>query len=294
MKKFMKIIPLMLLISCMQCEKEVYEIYGTGTFEAREVLVSAQTMGQILEMPVEEGQVIQKGQVIARIDIEKIELQKQQVAAGMHELNLNLSITREQEQQAQIQFENIKTRHDRFKTLFTQKSISQQQLDDIQSQFEVAEKNLKSARLRTQTLIAKKDQLDAQIALLDRQIADGTVISPLDGMIIQKLKEPGEVINPGGALAQIANLSEMEIKLYIAEIDLGRIKSGDELSIQVDSFPDKTFSGKIIWISPKAEFTPKNVQTKEARTNLVYAVKLLVPNPEGILKIGMPADIFRK
>jgi HlyD family secretion protein len=245
-------------------------------------------------MPVEEGQVVQKDALIARIDVEKIELQKQQVAAGVHELNLNLSIAREQEQQAQIQFENIETRYDRFKTLFNQKSISQQQLDDLKSQYEVTEKNLKSARLRSQTLLAKNEQLDAQIALLDRQIADGTVHSPLDGIIIQKLKEPGEIVNPGGALVQIANLNEMEIKLYVAEIDLGKIKAGEELTIQVDSYPDRNFTGKIIWISPKAEFTPKNVQTKEARTNLVYAVKLLVPNPEGILKIGMPADIFRK
>jgi HlyD family secretion protein len=294
MKNILKTIPLILLIGITQCEKEPYQIYGTGTFEAREVLVSAQAMGQILEMPVEEGQVVQKDALIARIDVEKIELQKQQVAAGVHELNLNLSIAREQEQQAQIQFENIKTRYDRFKALFNQKSISQQQVDDLKSQYEVTEKNLKSARLRSQTLIAKNEQLDAQIALLDRQIADGTVHSPLDGIIIQKLKEPGEIVNPGGALVQIANLNEMEIKLYVAEIDLGKIKAGEELTIQVDSYPDRNFTGKIIWISPKAEFTPKNVQTKEARTNLVYAVKILVPNPEGILKIGMPADIFRK
>ncbi len=294
MKNFLKFLPLILAVSIIQCEKAVYQIYGTGTFEAREVLVSAQTLGQILEMPVEEGQSIQKDQILARIDVEKIELQKQPIEAGMHELNLNLSIAREQEQQAQIQFENIKTRYDRFKTLFDQKSISQQQMDDLQSQYELAEKNLKSARLRSQTLVAKKEQLDAQSALLERQIADGTVVSPLDGIIIQKLKEPGEVINPGGALVQIANLNEMEIKLYIAEIDLGKIKLGEELSIQVDSYPDTIFAGKIIWISPKAEFTPKNVQTKEARTNLVYAVKLLVPNPDGILKIGMPADIFKK
>lgn len=276
------------------CEKENFQIYSTGTFEATEILVSAQSAGQIMEMPVEEGQNIKKDQLIARLDVEKMQLQKQQLEAGLEELNLNASLAKENVKKAQIQYDNLKTRSDRFEKLLAEKSVSQQQMDDLNTQLELAEKQLKSAHIQAQTIDAKGRQLNAQLGLVERQIADGEVRSPLNGIIIQKLKEPGELAMPGVALVQIANLEQMEITIYISEIDLAQIKLEEELSIQIDSYPDRKFSGKITWISPKAEFTPKNVQTKEARTNLVYAVKLTVENTEQIFKIGMPADVFRK
>lgn len=278
----------------MACESEEYRIYGTGTFEAIEIQVSTQVPGLILSVSVAQGQAVQKNQVLAQIDVEKFIFQKQQIEAGIDEVNLSALLANEQVSQVQIQYANIKKRYDRFTNLFKEKSISQQQIDDLKSQFEIAEKNLKSARIRFKTVKAKKRQLQAQLKLIERQIADGTVYSPLDGVILQKLKQAGELAMLGAPLVRIANLSQMEITIYVSEIHLGVIKLGEELSIQVDSFPDKTFKGPVSWISPKAEFTPKNVQTKEARTSLVYAVKLTVKNPAGELKIGMPADVFLK
>lgn len=290
MRKFF----LLLLLLAVACEKNEYQIFGTGTFEATEILVSAQTPGQILSVDFEEGQAVTAGQVLARIDVEKISLQQQQVEAMLTEAKLTVALALEQEKQARIQYENLKTRFDRFTNLINENSIPRQQYDDLKSQFEIAERNLKSARLKSQTVATKLEQMAAQKSLLDRQLKDGTITAPTDGTILQQLKEAGEVVGLGTPVAQLANLAEMEITTYVAETDLGKIKVGETLSIQVDAFPEKVFEGRISWISPKAEFTPKNVQTKEARTNLVYAVKLKVANPHGELKIGMPADIFRR
>jgi len=289
-----KVFFLLLILLAVACEKNEYQIFGTGTFEATEILISAQTPGQLQSVDFEEGQSVTAGQVLARIDVEKISFQQQQVDAMLTEAQLSLALAIEQEKQARIQYENLKTRLDRFTNLLKENSIPQQQYDDLKSQFEIAERNLKSARLKSQTVATKQAQLDAQKSLLDRQLKDGTITAPTDGTILQQLKETGEVVGLGTPVAQLANLTEMEITTYVAGTDLGKIKVGETLSIQVDAFPEKVFEGRISWISPKAEFTPKNVQTKEARTHLVYAVKLKVANPNGELKIGMPADIFRR
>jgi HlyD family secretion protein len=285
---------LFFLLPALACEKNDYQIFGTGTFEATEILISAQTPGQLLSVDFEEGQTVTAGQVLARIDVEKISLQQQQIDAMLEEVELSAALATEQEKQARIQYENLKTRFDRFTNLLKENSIPQQQYDDLKSQLEIAERNLKSVRLKSQTVTTKQQQLDAQNALLARQLKDGIITAPADGTILQQLKQAGEVVGMGTPVAQLANLAEMEITTYVAETDLGKIKVGEALSIQVDAFPEKLFTGRISWISPKAEFTPKNVQTKEARTNLVYAIKLKVANPNGELKIGMPADIFRR
>ena len=208
-------------------------------------------------------------------------------------MDLNISLAREQISLAQIQYDNVKRNYERFARLLKEKSTSEQSVDNLQTQYESAEKNLKSAKIRVQAALAKKKQLQAQIELVKQQIADATVTSPLSGIILRKLRRQGEFAITGLGMVEIADLSEMDIRIYISEDELGLIKQGETLSIQIDSHPDSTFTGTVSWISPKAEFTPKNVQTKEARANLVYAVKLSVPNPDGILKIGMPADVFK-
>lgn len=275
------------------CEKEQYKIYGTGTFEAQEVTVSAQTGGLIIEMPVQEGQPIKKGDLMVRIDVQKQLLTKEQLEAGLEEVDLNISLAHKQIEQAEIQYDIMKRNYERFKNLLKEKSTSQQSAENYETKYEIAEKSLKSAKIAYQAALAKKKQLEAQLKLVNQQIEEATVTSPLDGIVLRKLRQQGEFAMIGAGLVEIADLSEMEIRIYISENELGLVKHGDQLSIKIDSHPDKVFNGTVSWISPKAEFTPKNVQTKEARANLVYAVKLTVPNPDGILKIGMPADVFK-
>ncbi|MBN1347782.1 efflux RND transporter periplasmic adaptor subunit [candidate division KSB1 bacterium] len=284
---------LIIFLLLFACENERHEIYGTGTFEASEVLVSPQTAGLITEMPVSEGQAVRRGDLIAQIDIQKQTLTKEQLEAGIVEVNLNISLARQQIEAAEIQFQNIKKNYERFRNLLEEKSTSQQSVDDLQTKYEMAEKNLQSARIQYQSGLAKKQQLEAQLKLINQQIDDGSVRSPLDGIVLRKIRNQGEFAMIGAGLVEIADLSEMEIRIYISQHELGLVKTGDKLTISIDSHPGETFEGTITWISPKAEFTPKNVQTKEARANLVYAIKLSVQNPDGIFKIGMPADVYR-
>jgi len=277
---------------CIMCEKKQHKIYGTGTFEAQEVTVSAQASGLIIDMPIQEGQPIKKAALIAQLDTEKQQLTKEQLEAGLEEVDLNISIAQKQIEQAQIQYDIMKRNYERFKKLLEEKSTSELSAENQETKFEMAEKSFKSTQIAYRAALAKKKQLEAQLKLVNRQLEDATVTSPLDGTILRKLRQSGELAMMGTALVEIADLSEMELRIYISQNELGLLKPGDQLSIQIDSHPDSVFKGTVSWISPKAEFTPKNVQTKKARANLVYAVKLTVPNPEGILKIGMPADVF--
>ncbi|MCI0495071.1 efflux RND transporter periplasmic adaptor subunit, partial [candidate division KSB1 bacterium] len=128
----------------------------------------------------------------------------------------------------------------------------------------------------------------------ESQMRDARIPSPIEGTVTEKYVEQGEIARPGGPVVSLADLQNMWIKIYFKETELGKIKLNGNADIQISSYPDRTFAGRIAWISPKAEFTPKNVQTKDARADLVYAVKIEVKNPEGILKIGMPADVVLK
>ena len=283
-----------LFIFFLTCEKKSYQLYGSGVFEVREVTVSAQTSGLITNLPVKEGQQIQKGDLIAQLDVEKQIIQKKQFEAGLEEVILNISAAKELIEQAKIQYENLKRNYERFTNLLEQESASQQTFDEIETKLKIAEKNLKSAQIKYEAALAKKKQILIQLELVERQIKDGTIISPLNGVVLRKLREVGEILMIGAGLVEIADLSEMEIQIYITEKELGLVTLGEELSIKIDSFPNEIFQGTVSWISPKAEFTPKNVQTKEARANLVYAVKLNVPNKQGTFKIGMPADVYKE
>ena len=164
-------------------------------------------------------------------------------------------------------------------------------MDDTETQYKNSKTQLLSARTNLKAVGMKKKQIKARLKLIDSQIDDCTILCPASGVVIEKHMEQGELVAAGTPLITIADLQNLWIKLYVPEPDLGYVKLGSNANIRIDSYKDKVINGKIVWISPKAEFTPHNVQTQDARADLVYAVKVAVPNPEGILKIGMPADI---
>ena len=181
--------------------------------------------------------------------------------------------------------------------LFAQGAATQDKLDNVQTEFDIASSKFKAVENQLSGLRAKKgsigasrDKITASLKLLDYQISKGIVTSPSDCVIIEKYIEPGELVAPGTPLCILANLSKMDLIIYVSEDMLGKFKLGDKASVSVDSHPGRTFEGVVVWISQKAEFTPKNVQTKDSRVDLVYAVKITLDNSEGIFKIGMPAD----
>jgi len=283
----------LLMISFSFCERNnINQITGSGTLEATEITLSSKSNGQVLDLLVKEGDEVQIGSVVAVIDTEKLILQREQIQAGLAEVNYHTLTAREGITVAEEQQENIKKKFERIKILFKEGSVTQQQLDDIEMQFDLSTTQIKTAKSNLQAAQMKKKQIEANLKLIQSQIDDAIVTNPVSGIVINKFIEKGETVVNGLPIVTIADLSNLWIKLYVTGPELGFIKLGNKAEILVDSFPARKFEGKIIWISSKAEFTPKNVQTKEARADLVYAVKIEVPNPESLLKIGMPADIF--
>ncbi|RPH97070.1 MAG: HlyD family efflux transporter periplasmic adaptor subunit, partial [Calditrichaeota bacterium] len=280
---------LVLFLSCTESTDNA--ITGSGTLEAREVLVSAKQNGQILQLLVNEGDAVTTGQLIAQLDMEKYSIQRRQTTAGLDELRLNMENAQRAAASAHDLLQNTEKKYLRTQALLAEGSVTQQQFDDIETAFKTAQNQYDSAETTVHSLRAKGQQVQAQIDLLDSQIADGQITSPLSGTVLETFAEQGEMARIGSPIVNIADIERMWIKIYLKDAHLGQIRLGDQAQLSISSFPNQPFIGKLTWISSQAEFTPKNIQTKEARADLVYAVKIEVHNPDGRLKIGMPADV---
>jgi len=275
------------------CSRKKYAgAYSSGTLEATEILVSSETAGKVVQLMIDEGVQVTAGQVIAVIDSEKIYLHKKQIKAGLEELILNIKNAVRTVDLAKDNLENTQKKYKRVKALLDEESTTQQNYDDVETALKAATTQYQNALTSLDALKAKQKQVEAQLELVKRQLADTRIIAPLNGSVIEKYVDQGELARPGGPIALIADLSKMWIKFYITEADFDRVKLGGQARLETGLEPPQSFIGTITWISPRAEFTPKNVQTKEARAELVYAVKVVVENPEGVLKIGMPADVY--
>ena len=191
-----------------------------------------------------------------------------------------------------INLKNNRKSLQRIKALHEEKSATGQQLDDLSTAVELDRTRLDVSLKELTKPVLRRRVLETRLRLLDRNIADSRVYSPLDGQVLARFTEPGEVVTVGRPLLRVADLSLFKIRVYLPASLLGRIKLGQEVVLRADGDPERDLSGKVAWISPLAEFTPKNVQTPEARAELVYAVKIEVPNPDGVLKVGMPADVY--
>ncbi len=287
-----RIAALLFFIGTMACSRNHPDIIaGSGNLEATEVLVSSKATGQILKLFVEEGSEIKDGQAIAVVDTEKTFLQKRQLLAGLDELTLNIQNAQRAVTLANDNLANVQKKYERVKSLLSDNSATQQQFDDVETAYKAAETNSQNAKTSLQALRAKEQQVQVQLALTESLLRDAHIISPISGTVLEKYVEQGENIRLGGPVVNLANLQSMWIKIYLSETELGKVKLGSSADLSISAFPERSFPGKVTWIAAKAEFTPKNVQTKEARADLVYGVKVVVENPNGILKIGMPADV---
>lgn len=294
----------LLLAGCGRATEDSFA--GSGTIEAVEITVSAETQGKIVRISIQEGDYVEKGRIIAEIDTEQIRLQREVAAADIEELSWNekiiehnIAIANEQMNQASITLDNVKKNHERIANLFNQKVATKEQLDEAEtelalslSRLQSAEKSTEEIKTRIGSLQAQRNKIKANLDLLDRRISDGTILNPIDAVVIERYVEQGEMVNFGTPICLLADLSEVWLKIYVSEAMLGKIKLGGKAEVAIDSFPDRKFSGEITWISQKEEFTPKNIQTKESRVDLVYAVKITLENQEGAFKIGMPADVY--
>jgi len=290
------------------------KIEASGTIEATNVTVSAKVSGQIQKLYFNEGDKVNSGDTLITIDHDVTAIQLQQSDASVEgsraQFNLLVQGARSEDikqaedalTQAQANFDYAKLTRDRNEKLYDSSSITKQQWDDALTKYNIAnaqynssKENLKKVKnlARPEEIKQAKANLDRQIAasnLLRKNISDSYVTAPIGGFVVKKFVEAGESVTQLSSLVMISDLSYVDLVIYIPETELGKVKLGQEARVTVDSYKDKTFTGKVIYISPDAEFTPKNIETKDERTKLVYAVKVHIHNPGTELKDGMPAD----
>jgi len=302
-----------ILLSC-QNSKDKSIISASGTIEAIEVNVASKTSGQVEKMLIDEGSQVKIGDTLAMIDSSSLAIQLGQAQAGVDlaEAQLQLLVkgariedirqAEEAMKQAEANLKMVQEDRDRFRDLFAKQSATAKQNQDAEARYTVARAQYEAARQALEkwkkyarpeeikSARARLDQAAASRDLLKKAIADSTITSPTAGIVTNKAIEQGEFVGPGTTLVTIADLSEVYLNIYVTEIELGKVRLGQEAEVSIDSYPGRTFKGTVSFISPEAEFTPKNVQTKEERVKLVFRVKIQVPNPENILKPGMPAD----
>jgi HlyD family secretion protein len=352
-------------------------IVVSGNIELAQVDIAFKTSGRLIERTVNEGDAVQKGMVIARLDREQLlhqrdtataalataqaqyaesesalKWQRETMAADLQLRNADLSAAqsqllqlkngaRPQEVQqsqaavaaAQSQYDGAKKDWDRAQTLYKNDDISTSQFDQFRTRFESADANLKQVKeqanlvqagpraetiegasaqveraraslrvgqaneietkRREQDIVARQGDIErakSQIALIDSQLADTIAVSPINGVVLVKAADVGEILAPGTSVVTVGDIDHPWLRAYIREQDLGRVKLGDKVKVTTDSFRDKVYDGKVSFISSDAEFTPKQIQTSEERVKLVYRIKIDVDNSRHELKSNMPAD----
>jgi HlyD family secretion protein len=273
------------------CKNKIEKADAFGNFEATEVIISAETNGRILQIDPIEGTRVDKNGLIALIDTTLLKLQLDEIDAGMKSVRTNISSINAQNDILNQQIENIKVNVSRFGKMLKDDAATQKQYDDLTGQIAVLQKQITANNTQKVSVAAELSVYESKKATLNEQIRRCHVKSPLTGTIIEKYSEAGEVTASGKPLVKIADLSVMKLKVYVSGAQLGSIKIGQQCTVRIDSGKKEynSFQGTISYISDKAEFTPKIIQTKEERVILVYAVNIEVKN-DGIIKSGMPGE----
>jgi HlyD family secretion protein len=243
---------------------------------------------------VQEGAQIKKGTFIGLIDTLQLHFNREQLKASIETVKSRSASVLSQIEVLNEQLKTAKIEQNRIKNMFAENAATKRQVDEIEGKVKVIEKQINSVQTQNAPILNEIKSIVVQIEKLDDQIKKSKITNPLDGTVLTKYAEPSEITAFGKPLYKIANLNEMELRVYITETQLTQIKIGQKVTVAVDSENDMNeLEGQITWISAQAEFTPKVIQTKEERANLVYAVKVAVKN-DGSLKIGMPAEVWLK
>jgi len=312
-----KILPLCcLLLGALACARNGAKdvISASGTIETIEVNVASKVAGQLEERAVDEGARVRAGDKLAVIDHASLDIQLRQAEAGVDLSRAQLVLLRngartEDIQQAEAALKQAQASLTvaaddarRMRELVKTGSVTPKQKEDADARLTVAEaqRNAAAEALKKTRTLARPEEIQAAEArlaqaqaaadLLKKTIADCTITAPVGGIVTHKALEAGELVTPGATIVTLSELDSVYVMIYVTEKELGRVRLGDAAEVKIDAFPDKAFSGRVTYISPEAEFTPKNIQTKEDRVKLVFGVKVEIENREGLLKPGLPAD----
>ena len=269
---------------------------ATGSFEATEVIVSSQANGRLLELNVNEGEQLEAGQVVGQIDSTQLFLQKMALLSNAKGVRAQQPDIHAQTAAIQEQIRTLEREKARVERLIKADAANQKQLDDIDSQMEVLQSQLSAQtstlRKSSEHISAQGSSLDIQVAQLDDQLEKTRITSPISGTVLNRYAEAGELATMGTPLFKVADTRTLYLRAYVTNDQLARIKLNDEATVRIDDGEGgmRPYTGRISWISDKSEFTPKTIQTKNERANLVYALKIAVPN-DGFLKIGMYGEV---
>lgn len=293
MKNITKIIGLLIFTTLLaSCSSGDDKADGYGNFEATETVISAEANGKLLAFNIEEGIVLKKGSAVGYIDTIQLYLKKEQLLATKNVISAKSAGVLSQISVLRAQLKTAATSKNRVENLMKENAGTQKQLDDVNGNIDVLNKQIRSIEIQNSSVINELKSLDAQLMLIEDQVAKSEIINPINGTVLVKYAEPFEITTFGKPLYKVADLNSLQLRVYVSETQLTSIKLGQKVTVKVDELDGmKSYSGTIIWIASEAEFTPKIIQTKEERVNLVYSVKIEVRN-DGNLKIGMPAEMW--
>ena len=284
------------LVVLASCGNKDVDYDASGVFETTEVLVSARGTGEIVSLNIEEGQKVKANEELGRLDVTQLELKKDQLKSGKSAATSRKLNTAQQVASINQQIQNLQKEKARFQALLKDGAATQKQVDDIGYQIAVLQKQLSAVNEQVSTANTSIDGqsagFDAQIGQVDDMLRQAVITSPINGVILSKYAEQGEFAAPGRALFKVADVSQMRLRAYITADLLTNVKIGQKVKVYADQGEKgrKEYEGTVSWISSEAEFTPKTIQTRDERSNLVYAVKIDVKN-DGIIKRGMYGDV---
>lgn len=278
------------------CRNKDVDYDASGVFETTEVIVSSRGTGEIVSLNVEEGQTVAANQPLGALDMTQLVLKKQQLNAGKDAATSRRLNTATQVAALRQQIANLQQEEARFKALLRDGAATQKQVDDIGYQIATLQRQLSAANEQVstanQSIDGQSAGFDAQIGQVDDMMQQAVITSPINGIILSKYAEAGEFAVPGRALFKVADVSDMKLRAYITADQLTGLKIGQKVKVYADQGENgrKEYDGTVSWISSEAEFTPKTIQTRDERSNLVYAIKITVHN-DGLIKRGMYGDV---
>ncbi len=291
MKKSLILISAVILGSFISCGK-VEKADGYGNFEATEITVSAEANGKIEFLDLEEGMILEKNQKVGLIDTTQLYLSKQQARASLNTIESRSGNVLSQIAVLKEELKTARSEKDRIQNMFSENAATQRQVDQAVGKVNVINQQIRSVGTQNAPIVNEVKSIEVQIEKIEDQIQKSKIINPLKGTVLSKYAEPGEITAFGKPLYKIADISEMTLRVYIGEPQLPQVQIGQKVTVKIDVEDGmKDYEGSVSWISSSAEFTPKIIQTKEERVNLVYAVKIIVQN-DSSLKIGMPAEMW--
>lgn len=283
-----QLISLLLFLTLAACQKSD-KSDGYGNFEATEIIVSSEANGKLELLEVEEGRRMEAGSVVAVVDTTQLhfsrcqlQAERESLMAKRPSLGARIGVLLEERR-------NIKRDDDRYRRLVKEGAVPSKQLEDIENRLGVIDKQIGSLETENPGIAGEISAKEARIAQLNDQIKKSVVRNPVDGVVLTRYAERGELTSYGKPLYKIADLQTMFLRVYLSGAQVPQVKIGEEVEVLIDG--GKSRKGRITWISAKAEFTPKIIQTREDRVSMVYGVKVQVNNQDGRLKIGMPGEM---